>query len=191
MMTRLRLRIDFRPDGALGPGKIRLLEAIREEGSISAAARALDMSYRRAWLLVDDLNRLFREPVVSAAVGGRHGGGTELTDFGASLIEEYRAIERDIFTAARPRLEALESALAPEGSRPAAAGTDESFGKDPALMPGCAAGLKSLSRSVGGPAACSGPGPGGAGASAAPAAADGPPRKRRGRPPRVRPAEVS
>lgn len=184
-MTRLRLRIDFRPDGAIGPGKIRLLEAIREEGSISAAARALDMSYRRAWLLVDDLNRLFREPVVSAAVGGRHGGGTELTDFGAALIEEYRAIERDIFAAARPRLETLEAALAPEGSRPAAApGPDESFGKDPALMPGCAAGLKSLSRSVGGAPACAGPGPAGAGA------ADGPPRKRRGRPPRVRPAEA-
>ncbi|MCW2247216.1 molybdate transport system regulatory protein [Azospirillum fermentarium] len=188
-MTRLRLRIDFRPDGAIGPGKIRLLEAIREEGSISAAARALDMSYRRAWLLVDDLNRLFREPVVSAAVGGRHGGGTELTAFGAALIEEYRAIERDIFAAARPRLVALEAALAPEGSRPAATpGTDESFGKDPALTPGCAAGLKSLSRAVGGPATCSGPGPGGAGAAAAPA--DGAPRKRRGRPPRVRPAEV-
>lgn len=187
-MTRLRLRIDFRPDGAIGPGKIRLLEAIREEGSISAAARALDMSYRRAWLLVDDLNRLFREPVVSAAVGGRHGGGTELTVFGAALIEEYRAIERDIFAAARPRLDALEAALAPEGSRPAATpGTDESFGKDPALMPGCAAGLKSLSRAVGGPAACSGPGPGGA--AAAPSS-DGAPRKRRGRPPRVRPAEV-
>ena len=79
-MAKLRLRIDFEPAGSLGPGKVALLEAIRRCGSISSAARELDMSYRRAWLLIDDLNQTFRQPVVSAVVGGKKGGGTELTN---------------------------------------------------------------------------------------------------------------
>ncbi len=136
-MTRLRIRIDFETGGSIGPGKVRLLEQIRETGSISAAARALDMSYRRAWLLVDDLNRIFREPVVSAAVGGRRGGGTALTPFGEQVIEHYRAVERDTFDAATARLDALRATLndayGAEGEPP----EDGSFAGDPALKRGC------------------------------------------------------
>ena len=94
MAARLTLRIDLGPDQAIGPGKIRLLEAIERTGSISKAGRALGMSYRRAWLLVDDLNKCFRQPVVSAQTGGTRGGGAVLTAFGATLIKHYRAIER-------------------------------------------------------------------------------------------------
>jgi molybdate transport system regulatory protein len=87
------LRIDFPPDDRLGRGKIMLLEHIRETGSISAAGRAMDMSYRRAWLLVDALNRMFKEPAVDSQRGGKQGGGAVLTAFGEMLIERFRAME--------------------------------------------------------------------------------------------------
>ncbi|PWC32014.1 winged helix-turn-helix domain-containing protein [Azospirillum sp. TSO22-1] len=142
-MNRLRLRIDFIPNGSLGPGKIQLLEAIRTTGSISAAARTLGMSYRRAWLLIDDLNRIFREPVVSAAVGGKHGGGSELTESGNTLIDQYRAIEREAYAAVAPRIDALRDALKPT---PDSADTDaEALADDAAPAPGCA-GRTSLAR---------------------------------------------
>lgn len=112
-MTRLKLRIDFRPRGAVGPGKIALLEAIGRDGSISAAARALDMSYRRAWLLIDSMNALFRNPVVTTAAGGRHGGGAALTGFGRDLIQRYRAMEDEARLALAAHLAALEEQLAP------------------------------------------------------------------------------
>ena len=89
-----RLRIVFPRSRKLGPGKADLLDAIGRTGSISAAGRELGMSYRRAWLLVDEVNRIFTEPVVTAAVGGVHGGGAELTDFGRALIAAYRRIEQ-------------------------------------------------------------------------------------------------
>lgn len=79
---------------AIGPGKIALLEAIRDTGSISAAARRLRMSYRRAWVLVDDLNRCLSKAVVEAAPGGKHGGGATLSPTGRKLIALYRDIER-------------------------------------------------------------------------------------------------
>jgi len=79
---------------AIGPGKIALLEAIRDTGSISAAARKLKMSYRRAWLLVDDLNRRLAKPVVMAMPGGKDGGGTSLSPTGHRLVALYRDIER-------------------------------------------------------------------------------------------------
>src|SRR5215218_5075280 len=91
---RLTVRVDFGSDRALGPGKIRLLEAIATTGSISQAGRSLDMSYRRAWLLVDDMNRCFRVPVVTTQPGGAQGGGAALTLFGKNLIDNYRAIEK-------------------------------------------------------------------------------------------------
>jgi molybdate transport system regulatory protein len=108
---RLTLRIDFGPDRALGPGKIRLLEAIRKTGSISKAGRSLSMSYRRAWLLVDDMNRCFREPAVVTQPGGARGGGAALTPFGAELIEKYRAIESEAAAAATAQIRALEASL--------------------------------------------------------------------------------
>lgn len=114
-MARLRLRIDFSPSGSVGPGKIRLLELIGDTGSISAAARALEMSYRRAWLLIDDLNQLFRDPVVSASAGGRKGGGAELTPFGRTLIGEYRAIEAEVHAAVSARLDRLQGGTVSTG----------------------------------------------------------------------------
>jgi molybdate transport system regulatory protein len=110
---RLTVRIDFGSDRALGPGKIRLLEAIGKTGSISQGGRSLDMSYRRAWLLVDDLNHCFREPVVTAQPGGARGGGAALTAFGQALIEKYRQIERNALAATRPQLHDLETSLRP------------------------------------------------------------------------------
>lgn len=91
--ARLSIRLDLTNGDRIGPGKIALLEAIRAEGSISAAARHLGMSYRRAWLLVEELNDALCEPAVTAATGGQRGGGATLTPVGQRVIEHYRAIE--------------------------------------------------------------------------------------------------
>lgn len=99
-MARLTLRLDFGPGRAIGHGKIRLLEAVRDHGSISAAGRMMEMSYRRAWLLIDELNALFEQPVVATKHGGPHGGGAELTPLGHRVIEHYRAIESKAHLAA-------------------------------------------------------------------------------------------
>lgn len=109
----LSIRIDLGGDVRLGPGKVRLLESIAEHGSISAAGRALAMSYRRAWLLADELNRSFVEPVVAAQPGGRSGGGATLTPFGQRLVACYREIERDAATAAAEGLAELRRAVGP------------------------------------------------------------------------------
>ena len=108
---RLTVRVDFGSDRALGPGKIRLLEQIDRTGSISEAGRSLKMSYRRAWLLVDDMNCRFHAPVVATKPGGAHGGGAELTPFGRELIEKYRLIETQATAAAGPLLRRLEASL--------------------------------------------------------------------------------
>lgn len=112
-MARLRLRIDFDRGGALGPGKVKLLEEIRDLGSISAAARAMDMAYRRAWLLVDSLNQCFTEPVVSTSKGGKAGGGAALTPFGEEVIRRYRAMEAAAHAALADHIAALEAATVP------------------------------------------------------------------------------
>jgi molybdate transport system regulatory protein len=109
--VRLTVRVDFGSKRALGPGKIRLLEAIQRTGSISQAGRSLDMSYRRAWLLVDDMNRCFRETVVTKKPGGARGGGAALTAFGIKLIEQYRSIETRATAAAKRQLHELEISL--------------------------------------------------------------------------------
>ncbi|WP_454683674.1 winged helix-turn-helix domain-containing protein [Ancylobacter moscoviensis] len=108
-MASLSIRIDLDPDGRVGPGKIALLEAIARTGSISAAGRAMDMSYKRAWDLVDELGRIFDQPVVTSQAGGRHGGGARLTPFGEELIARYREIEQLAAAAVRPHLDALQA----------------------------------------------------------------------------------
>jgi molybdate transport system regulatory protein len=109
--ARLSIRIDLAGACRVGPGKMRLLELIDETGSISAAGRAMAMSYRRAWLLVESLNRAFRAPVVAAQPGGRRGGGARLTPAGRALLRHYRTIERAAADAVQPHLAAIEDAL--------------------------------------------------------------------------------
>lgn len=108
---RVTVRIDFDGERAIGPGKIKLLELIDAVGSISAAGRRMGMSYRRAWLLVDSLNRCFREPLVAAHHGGAHGGGAHLTEAGVGIIRHYRAVEAAAHAAGAPHLNALAAAL--------------------------------------------------------------------------------
>jgi len=108
----LSLRIDFVPGSRLGPGKIDLLEAIEASGSISGAGRAMKMSYRRAWLLVDELNRMFRTALVEAAPGGAKGGGAHLTPLGREIVAHYRAIESKAQKAASLHIDALQDAAA-------------------------------------------------------------------------------
>lgn len=102
----LSIRVDL-DGGRIGPGKIALLEGIAREGSISAAGRALGMSYRRAWGLVDEMNGTFGAPVVTASVGGHQGGGATLTPLGEDLVRGYRAIERAAQDAAAEHLRTL------------------------------------------------------------------------------------
>src|SRR5579871_3516521 len=90
------LRVDFGPGCSVGPGKIALLEGIARTGSLSEAARSLEMSYRRAWLLMEDVNRSFQQAAARLSVGGRGGGGAALTAFGSELVSAYRALEADI-----------------------------------------------------------------------------------------------
>ncbi len=98
---------------AIGPGKVALLEAIAETGSISAASRQLGMSYRRAWLLVDEVNQALKSPAVVTAAGGAHGGGTALTPVGQEVVKRYRAIENAARVAAAKDIAALTRLIAP------------------------------------------------------------------------------
>jgi molybdate transport system regulatory protein len=107
---RLSIRLDLASGARIGPGKVAVLEEIARSGSISAAGRALRMSYRRTWELVEDLNRRLGTPVVETAQGGSGGGGTVLTRAGKAVIERYRAIEVDTALAARKHLQALHRA---------------------------------------------------------------------------------
>ena len=105
----LSVRIDIDAAGRIGPGKIELLETIHQSCSISAAGRAMEMSYKRAWDLVDEINRICRQAAVERQTGGKNGGGAVLTPFGLSLVARYRKIERTAATAARKELQALRS----------------------------------------------------------------------------------
>jgi molybdate transport system regulatory protein len=112
-VARVRLRIYLgEEEHKLGPGKVRLLEAIREYGSISAAARSMGMAYRHAWELVDDLNRCFRTPVVAASTGGRTGGGAAITPLGEELIQRFHAMEKATSRAIARDLDALDAQVA-------------------------------------------------------------------------------
>jgi molybdate transport system regulatory protein len=107
MKQMVRFRVDFSDACSLGPGKIDLLESIQRTGSLRQAAQALGMSYRRAWLLLDGLNRSFTEPAATASVGGQGGGGVTLTPFGLEIIRTYRAAAAAIESVAQRELEAI------------------------------------------------------------------------------------
>jgi molybdate transport system regulatory protein len=109
---RLSIRLDLASGARIGPGKVAVLEEIARSGSISAAGRALHMSYRRTWELVEDLNRSLGTPVVETAAGGSGGGGAVLTRAGKAIVERYRAIELDTASAARKHLLALHRVCA-------------------------------------------------------------------------------
>lgn len=91
---RVKLRFEFGDDLRLGPGKAELLERIGTQGSIAAAGRSMGMSYKRAWSLIDEMNRAFAQPVVHSARGGAGHGGAELTETGHAVIAHFRALER-------------------------------------------------------------------------------------------------
>jgi molybdate transport system regulatory protein len=107
-MPTLSVRIDLDTGARIGPGKIALLKAVDETGSISAAGRALDMSYRRAWRLIEELNASFKQPLVTSQTGGKSGGGAQLTTLGKSVIAHYTAIEAKSHKAATRHLSALQ-----------------------------------------------------------------------------------
>jgi molybdate transport system regulatory protein len=111
-MVQVTLKLTFDRKAALGPGKVKLLEAIAETGSISAAGRTMGMSYRRAWTLVADLNGSFVEPLVTTQLGGSGGGGAALTRLGKDVVKRYRSIEARVRTASRAHLQMLEGATA-------------------------------------------------------------------------------
>jgi molybdate transport system regulatory protein len=110
--ARLTLRIDLPNGSRLGPGKVALLEGVERHRSIAAAARELGMSYRRAWLLIDDMNRAFRKPVVETFPGRSQGAGAALTDFGETLAGQYRKLEARAVRSGGATLEAITSAAA-------------------------------------------------------------------------------
>ncbi len=115
-MVDLSIRIDLGPEERIGPGKIALLENIAAMGSIAAGGRALGMSYRRAWELVEETNKIFGQPVVTSKSGGHKGGGAVLTPLGLALISRFRAVERAAKTAAESHLSALEAELLKKGA---------------------------------------------------------------------------
>jgi molybdate transport system regulatory protein len=106
-MASLTIRIDLGGEAALGPGKARLLELIGEKGSIRAAAAAMDMSYRRAWLLLREIEAIMGAPVVVTETGGARGGGARLNALGRSVLERYRRIEKGAGHAVETELRAL------------------------------------------------------------------------------------
>jgi len=107
-----RLRIVLGPDIAIGPGKADLLEGIRETGSIAGAGRAMGMSYKRAWYLVETMNRCFERPLVEASKGGRAGGGASLTKLGREVLARYRRMEALTADAIEPEMAALRRFVA-------------------------------------------------------------------------------
>jgi molybdate transport system regulatory protein len=103
----IKLRIPYNGVYALGPGKADLLEAIMNSGSISAAAKSMGMSYKRAWDLVDTMNNSFKESLVATATGGSHGGGAQVTAFGKNVLAHYRHIQQLANEATRQEAQAL------------------------------------------------------------------------------------
>jgi molybdate transport system regulatory protein len=113
-MPRVKLSIVFESGARIGPGKAALLESVRNTGSISAAARDMGMAYKRAWMLLDSMNRAFKEPVIEAATGGAGGGGATLTPFGADVLERYRRMLAGAEAAAADDIAVLARAALPD-----------------------------------------------------------------------------
>jgi molybdate transport system regulatory protein len=112
VFLKIKIQLYCGEEIAMGPGKADLLDAIMREGSISAAGRAMGMSYRRAWMLVDVMNRCWQEPVVETNPGNSRGGGAHVTDFGQSVLADFRTLQDDISTAATcPARAALGDAM--------------------------------------------------------------------------------
>lgn len=107
----LRIRIVFGADAMLGPGKADLLERIRDTGSIAAAGRTMSMSYKRAWMLVEEMNHTFRDPLVASTRGGARGGGARLTGAGAEVLANYRKLETILAEAGADRIDAIRSMI--------------------------------------------------------------------------------
>jgi molybdate transport system regulatory protein len=116
-MARVVLRIDFDDDRYVGHGRIQLLELIDNTGSISQAAKVMGMSYRRAWLLADSINRTFAEPVIDRRHGGKGGGSAALTDFGRELVSTYRHLEKEVPRLFAKQLNAIEKRVTPACKR--------------------------------------------------------------------------
>jgi len=112
VFPQIHLRINLGPGSAFGPGKAELLERIADTGSISAAARQMRMSYKRAWQLVDDMNRSFGHPVIETAAGGAHGGGANLTEYGKRIATTYRSLQKKVRLSATRELAALAKCAA-------------------------------------------------------------------------------
>jgi len=110
----IRFRIDFGEHSNIGPGKVELLEGIKVHGSVSEAARSMGMSYRRAWLLLNSVNHSFNVPATINSVGGRGGGGAEITPFGVLLIERYREVERKLNVVASECLKEIKAKASTE-----------------------------------------------------------------------------
>lgn len=108
-MISVKVSIHFDSGARIGPGKAALLASIHDTGSISAAARSMGMTYKRAWLLLDSMNQAFDKPVVTAAPGGAHGGGAVLTGFGADVLKRYRRIAEKAAKGAAADLAALSA----------------------------------------------------------------------------------
>ncbi len=108
MKTKLRLQIRFK-DSVIGPGKIALLESVRETGSISAGGKACGMTFRRAWQLIETVQEALGQPLVETTVGGKGGGGASLTPFATALIDQYRKLERQTNNSAGALIQLLDS----------------------------------------------------------------------------------
>lgn len=117
-MTAIKIRIDFDNERYIGHGRIQLLELIGEHGSIAKAARAMGMSYKRAWYLMEEFNSMFADPLIERQHGGRGGGAATLTPFGAELVRQYRYMEAKVLTVFAKPLASIEKHLAAE--KPAA-----------------------------------------------------------------------
>lgn len=107
----VRLRLVFEPDAAFGPGKADLLEGIAATGSIAAAGRRMGMSYKRAWMLVEQLNAMFAAPLVESSRGGASGGGARLTEGGEAVLDLYRAMEAKAREAGAQEIAGLRALL--------------------------------------------------------------------------------